>query len=591
MANRIAEARLFEAEAICAASNLLGGADCGNSFNKAWENVLYSHFHDIIPGSGVTETREYTLGLFQKTMAHIYANSSNALRNLAANIDTSAAKTLYSGDTKETVSEGAGVGVGVADKEFGAYNYLLPRTERGAGDARVLHLVNPTQYKRKEAVNITIWDWQYPPEKAVFTDTEKNKIKSKFLHKDHYWGHNYFVYAVLCDIAPFSYKTYILDAEKSENYSFASTSDPRTQKIKDDNIILENGLVYAEFDRKTLKLISYMDKQTKNQLIAEPSAYFKFINEDHRSSAWVIGSYMKTVDLNGEYNARLVKSEIDNGGLVSRFVYEIEFLASKLTVAVILKENSRVLEFIADIDWREQSSERVTPQLGFCVPLGYDIKNYRYDIPFGTLDRDGANDDRPANTFVAGMPKDINFGAAAVINDTRYGYRCVDNSIYLNLLHTSKNPDQHPETDKHTVRIGLLASQSLENTEFYRESSAFLHPVAYAANKPHGGKLPYGGGTLFGVIGEVKISAVKTPEDDGDKNNKIIIIRLYDISGKNGKVDLKFAYGIKKAESLDLVEIPASPELSAAKNLSVSEKTLSFDLIKHGAATIKVQFN
>lgn len=591
MANRISEARLFESEAICTVSSITGGSDYGNSFGKAWENVLYSHFHDIIPGSGVTETREYTLGLFQKTLSHIYANSSNALRFLAANIDTSKAKSLYSKNIEETISEGAGVGFGIADKESGTYNYLLPKTERGAGDARIFHLINPTQYKRREAVNVTVWDLQYPPEKALFKDTEGNKIKSKFLNKEHYWGHNYFVYAILCDIEPFSYKTYILDIEKSENYRFSSTSDPRTQVVKDCNLILENDLVSAEFDRKTLKLISYTDKENNNKLISETSAYFKFINEDHRSNAWIIGSYMKTVDLNEEYNVRLLKNETDNKNLVSQFTYEIEFLSSKLNVTVILKENSRILEFFTEIDWREQSGESITPQIGFFVPLSYEIKNYRYDIPFGTIDRDGINDDRPANTFVAALPKNKNSGTAVLINDTRYGYRCVNNSIYLNLLHTSKNPDQHPETDKHTVRIGLLASKECDNTEFFRESSAFLHPIAYMTNKPHEGKLPYNGGNFLKVEGNVKISALKTPENEDEKNNKTIVIRLYDIGGKNGKAVLNFAYDIKEAEFLDIMEMPADPEYSAASNLYINEKILSFDLIKYGVATIKVRFN
>lgn len=587
MANRIAEARLFEAETISTASNLLGGTDYGVQFGKAWENVLYNHFHDIIPGSGVTETREHALGLFQKTLAYAYAGSSNALRYLASNIDTSSAKSLYSSDIKESVSEGAGVGFAVADNTGSVFSYLMPRTERGAGDARIFHLVNPTQYRRNEAAIVTIWDWQYPPHKAVFTDTNGNVIKSQFLHRGHYWAHNYFVYAIMCDIEPFSYKTYVLDEKKSTGYDFASTPDPRIEAVKDNNIILENDLVRAEFDRRTLKLISYKDKTADRQLVNAPSAYFRFINEDHRSSAWVIGSYMKIVDLHEEYNVRLLDSNL--GGIAKRFTYEIEFLASRLKVMVALKENSRTLEFMTEIDWREQSNSRVTPQIGFYAPLGYAVSKYRYDIPFGTIDRDGVNDDRPANSFVAGIPENKNFGAVAVISNTRYGYRCDNNAIYLNLLHTSSNPDAHPETDTHMINIGLLASPDCENATFYKEASSFIHPVSYVTNKPHDGSLPYNSGTLFTVDGDVKISAVKTPEDADDKNKNIMIIRLYDISGKDGKIKLSFMKDVKAVASLDMTEVPLESSLSAALNLTADGKSVLFDLIKYGVATIKVQ--
>ena len=48
---------------------LQGGSYPAEQFAEAWQNTLFNQFHDIIPGSGVIDTREYALGLFQQTLA------------------------------------------------------------------------------------------------------------------------------------------------------------------------------------------------------------------------------------------------------------------------------------------------------------------------------------------------------------------------------------------------------------------------------------------------------------------------------------------------------------------------------------------
>ena len=89
MANRISETRINEAEELMAAAALLG-ADKRKAgiLNKPWRNILFNHFHDIIPGSGTVETREYALGLFQDTLAYVNNYSNKAMRDFAANTDT-----------------------------------------------------------------------------------------------------------------------------------------------------------------------------------------------------------------------------------------------------------------------------------------------------------------------------------------------------------------------------------------------------------------------------------------------------------------------------------------------------------------------
>ena len=66
MANRIAEDRIYESEALGAAASMISDDDFRGSFEKAWRKILFNHFHDILPGSGVMDTREYAMGRFQE---------------------------------------------------------------------------------------------------------------------------------------------------------------------------------------------------------------------------------------------------------------------------------------------------------------------------------------------------------------------------------------------------------------------------------------------------------------------------------------------------------------------------------------------
>ena len=569
MANRIAEARLYESEVLCSASNLLGGRDYGGMFRKAWEKTLFNHFHDIIPGTGVTETREHALGLFQETMAHVNANSAAALRFIAGKIDTSAAGAEYK-DMPESVSEGAGVGYGTTDA---AANYHFPRTERSSGNVRIFHLFNTTRYKHCGAAKISMWDLPFEGAEAVFVDADGNEIESKFLKTEGYYGHSAAIYALYAEVEPFSYKTYLLKKRDGGiRYRFGDMSKIRVYNSQEDNIVMENEFICAEFDRRTMKLISYVDKTSNRQLISTPSAFYKYITEDHRSSAWRIGVYMTQNDLNEENDVRLL--DMDLGGVVKTASYEIRFLSSVLKVTVSLAKNSKTLEFISEIDWREQSGDgSYTPLFTFNVPFAYEAHTYKYDIPFGFIERPEANDDRPACSIAAAVPK--NGGTAlAVVNDTKYGYRCVNNSIALSLIHVSSKPDPHPETDDHHIRVGLTAVGDTDDLTLLETSSAFTHPLAYVTNKPHAGCLPFAGAQLLTVEGKAQISSLKTPEDAGLKNKGFIIARLYDAGGGGGAAALNFAMAVRSAVLVDINENPV--EGAENGSVSVSGNTVKF---------------
>ncbi|NQZ68244.1 MAG: hypothetical protein HRT89_09245, partial [Lentisphaeria bacterium] len=114
--NRIAESRLPDAEAAATLDwALLGSSYPTASLTKAWQDTLFGHFHDILPGCNQDISQDYTSGKFQETMATTAMVETNALRRIAAEVDTSGDDVVLEPNTpalyrRESAGNGAGFG-------------------------------------------------------------------------------------------------------------------------------------------------------------------------------------------------------------------------------------------------------------------------------------------------------------------------------------------------------------------------------------------------------------------------------------------------------------------------------------------------
>lgn len=544
MANRIGEDRMFESEGLSAAAALLGGPRCNERLGKAWEQILFNHFHDILPGSGVIDTREYALGQFQRAMAAVMTSANCSMRTIAASIDTSALGVALDGDS---TSEGSGVGFMVgADAHYG-----LPQAERGVGKKRVFHFFNSTQYDFDGVTELTVWDWNYDENRAKFADTDGNTIPYKITAGgSHYWGHQFKKFALHVKVPAFGYATYTLDELELANNTWAQGFGDRTDTYSDADLVMENDRIKAVFDHATMQLISLVDKATGNDVVALPAANFRLIMENtvHGMAAWRVGDYMTVQNLNETCNIRVY--DINLGGLRKWIRYDLSFgKRSKMTVSVMLDDASSMLNFDVTVDFHEIGNGSGIPQLNFAAPVGYAVGSYRYDVPFGTIDRPAIDYDVPANSFAAALPADDREKASLMlISDTKYGFRGTDNMLALDLIRASYEPDPYPEYGVHHIRIGLGVTNGADNKTLFRTAAAFIHPLSACSARGSKGTLPLSG-RLFTVEGNVHISSVKTPEDfDG------LMIRLSDEAGEGARFTLTFAKPVAAAYDADINE-------------------------------------
>jgi alpha-mannosidase len=569
MANRIAEARINEAEALTAMDSILTDSERRqDQLDGAWRNVLFGHFHDILPGSGTVETREYAMGKFQETLASVSTCAGRAMRSIASRIDTSR---IAFDSPEDSISEGGGAGY--AQSELRGFG--MPSAERGRGTVRAVHVFNPTAYQRNEFTEIVLWD--YPCEdRLTAEDSEGNTLEFHVTCASGkgYWGHQFTRVLVKVNVAPFGYATVIFRPRREEGHfeHHFRAYELSDEHINDAPLVLENECIRATFDHTSLELVSLIDKASGESLIDTPSCSLELIEENpiYRMGAWRVGPYMKREVLNRTRTVRFTGEQKNE--IFSSISYEIRFDSSLARVEIQLKKDSPVLEFSLNLDWNERpQNDELIPQLRFAVPVSYSTTGSCVcDIPYGEITRSQQAHDVPALSYlgICGSTKHI----VGITTDTKYGYRCYEDVGSVTLVRSTNKPDlSFSDRGIHNVRIGVMAVAPANLKEY---ADCFNHPLAHLSATAHEGTLPLNGSALQ-VSGTVVTSCLKCAEaNDGD------VIRLYNVTDQPQKTTVTSAGEIASAAYTDTNEAPLSSVAPVGNTVTVTVGAFSVVTLK-----------
>ena len=301
-ANRLSEASLRTAETFCALAALNGMVYPVEKFAQAWKNTLFNQFHDIIPGSGVIDTREHALGLFQETLAIASSQKRRALRSLT-NQEISSAVRASTSDP-QAISEGAGVG-------FGVEEFRISQVSRGGGKRRLFYLFNALPWDRQEVVELVVWDWTGDLKRLIVENEAGESLPFQIVDQgwNKYWGHDYLRVLVQAEIPACGYGSVVLSENKDLLDSKKFPLSMRT--VDSQEFCLENEHLKARFDTQSCALVSLVDKASGKEVIdLQQPANFRMIQEDvQQMTSWVIGRYKDIQPLTQD--VRLINQETD----------------------------------------------------------------------------------------------------------------------------------------------------------------------------------------------------------------------------------------------------------------------------------------
>ena len=593
---RIGEHRLKDAELASAfAAMAADGAPYPRErFEEAWRKILFLHFHDILPGSCVHDSRYYAHGIFQEAMACTVTAETQALRALAGLVDTASipaakdAATVEVPPNLETSGQGAGAGIMASDGRLSTAS-----GHDAASPLRPFVVFNPSFAARSEAVEFTIWDnepWGSFPLRlhdksfeAVMPDGSVRALQ--VVSKGCDWGHNNIRAILPLDVAGFGYSSVTIRESvpgSGAKDSLPASGAAHTLRIRhacsysdvDRNEIgLENGLVRAVFDKRTGRIVSLFDKKAKVEMIDAKSAGIGLeysVERPHPMSAWLIENAgaveypaPKSVKelRNGPYSAAL---EIVYTAAESSFTAIYELLADEAAIRV------RILA-----DWMQRGSpEKGTPNLRLAVPLALEGAVPTYEVAFGSIRREGLRPDEevPALRWahVGGMVAGRDAGCL-ILNDCKHGHALEGATMRVNLLRSAYEPDYNPEIGRHVMSFRIaIDSRECDTAKCIAEAEAFNRPLKPVGTGVHGGVFKPAAQLLEVEGAGVAVLGVKRAEDDAG-----LVVRVVETAGKAAKARIALDPAVGAIASAVLVDPGEKPAKGPAPKVAKGVASLA----------------
>lgn len=148
-----------------------------------------------------------------------------------------------------------------------------------------------------------------------------------------------------------------------------------------------------------------------------------------------------------------------------------------------------------------------------------------------------------------------NYGIS-IINDSKYGFSTAGKAMRLSLLRSSKAPDGNADMGSHRIRWAILPHRGGLGAQTVRAAFNFNNPMRLVTGKP--AKFPV---KLTGDDNLV-LDWVKRGESDEDvsldalpkKQEKTIVVRVYDALGGMGRGTIETAYAIEKVFKTNILE-------------------------------------
>ena len=615
-ANRFGENYCVEAETLSLLSQIVDSAAqrAAESIKKllreAWLGVLFNQFHDILPGSGVRQTREHAMGLFQETGAITGAIKRAAGTALTAGINTLALLPNTSEANEERALYETGganapfeAGAGISAMESG---YSI--ASGGGKRFKPFVLYNPCAWDRDEAVTVTLYDTDLDPARIVARDEQGNSHPTLFLGRGNDWGHDKIIVSFFArDVPALGYRTYIVCEGAPDVETPGVTAKSETQ--------FETPYLTLKTERGRSGFVEVTDRRSgvcyswpTDYGIVKPLGSWEYVIERPRGmTSWALGEETGipvALQPTGYHVEGLSRNQGTSAVLgnahacLLRQNLDVPFTQSTVRLTTIIHGLAPRIDVIAEIDWREIGDQkRGIPGLAVRFPLDIDERSdlTRYETPFGSVTRDLHQGEevptlRYAHLIGDGNTQDDTEALAGftLLQDCKYGHSVSGSDLRMRVIRSSFDPDHAPEVCRQTVRYSMVFHDEEPTcAELTRLGAAWNHPfIVFPANLQNGDNQTPPTRSFARVETEsVVLTALKSAED-GDG----IILRLTNYDSKATEAVVTFdpalITGNVAAQIVDLMERPLPNAAQAAltgATLRVPIKADSFVTVRLSA--------
>ena len=373
--NREAEALLGTAEAFAALASEVAGLPYPHEhFTRAWRNVLFNQFHDILAGSSIPEAYEDARDMYGESNTLARWALWSAVQRLARRVDTRA--------------EGDAVLV---------FNPLPWRVQMP------IHASVPFN-PRERTVGIVRHDGEPVPAQTVQSTALSWTRASRMLWVD--------------ELPPLGYRLYFVREGAGATVSRA----PRSASGQ----FLENERWRIEVDPQGGHVASLKDKVEDVEVFSGPAAVPLVIDDQGDTWAHGVESFG---DVAGRFENATVSME-EEGPVRATLRVVSTHGRSVITQLFRLYHACPLIEVEAEIDWHEQYR-----MLKLAFPVNVRDAAITSSIPYGHITREPNGEEEPCGPWVdvTGQNEAGAYGLT-VVNDSKHGYDASGSEIRLSVL-------------------------------------------------------------------------------------------------------------------------------------------------------------
>jgi alpha-mannosidase len=538
---RRAEETVLNAEKFASLASLYGRAYPQDGMELTWKNLLFDHFHDIMPGSGIAVNY-----LDAKRNLEDVDRAANdvtvaSLREIAAHVDT----------------QGGNIQSEVPVMIFNSLSW--PRTEVTEVEAQL----------------------PLPANQIEVADSTGKLVRSQLLSVD---GETHRVrLLLLANIPSLGYRTYFvrptMSAQATPTFLVASANS------------LENEFIRVKIDPETGCMTSLFDKRSGTEALAPAETdtggpktstcgnlLQTFVDKPKQWDAWNIDADFEKQhwDLDKADEVKLIESgplraviEIKNHFQNSTFVRDIVMYAGVPRVDVKMQA-----------EWHEK---HILLKVAF--PVSAHSDKATFEIPYGSVERPTTRN-TPAEQAQFEVPaqrwadiSDSTHGFS-LMNDCKYGYDAKGNVLRLSLLRSPEWPDPHADEGHHEFTYSLYPhGGGWKNALTIRRGYELNYKLISLPLGKHQGTLAPDHSFLQAQSENVIVTALKKAEDENT-----LVLRYYEWAGKEGDVTIQLPRGAASATETDLMERPTG-------SIPIRDGGVTLDTKPYEIKTIKVQFS
>ncbi len=480
--NRQCEQLLVSTEKLATlAAEIADAEHSTEQLERAWRNVLFNQFHDILAGTSIPPVYDDADEMYDESERIATTVREDALDAILESINT-------------------------------------------LGDGQAIVVFNPTAWTRKSPVEVEL-RWEHRLESMTLTDSNGKTVPYQFVQSSKPDRTGYVRIVFVAEVPSLGYATYrCVPTPKRASKGPAAPKDASG---------MENAYWRLEFDPETGCVKRLYDKRAKMDVFSGDAAVPVVMKDMSDTWSHDVFSFHDEIGRFADGSLELV----EDGPVRTVMRAKNRYRHSTIVQDFALYRKVRTIDCRMTVDWHEQSQ---LLKLAFPVNVGNPVATY--ETPYGHIVRPADGEEEPGQQWVdvTGTAIGNTTYGLSILNDSKYSFDILGSTMSVTVLRSPPYAlhDPRKESSKQLYEYIDQGVQHLayslvphrnkwQNARTVRRARELNAPLIPVLESSHDGDLPHSLSYLQATPENVLVNVVKRAEDSDD-----IVLRFYETDGK-----------------------------------------------------------